>query len=209
MPKLHAVRTTAGFARETWVVGLFLTLVMPLVILLLAHGVIHIPLFETQGTMIFLFFAWVTSAQAIFSLYRLGSRASWKVSATMVVTVVFVGFTYLWAGESFTHFLYPVPGQAVAYFQAAAWHQGLFETFVAVASLAIVAVWGVLYANAHGMKMPFPGWLEHLHRKLYVAFLNALYVEDLFRALNPFADRTRSTKSYRIRTRSGSCDDAV
>lgn len=209
MPELHAVRTTASFARETWVVGLFLTLVMPLAILLLAHGVIHIPLFETQGTMIFLFFAWVTSAQAIFSLYRLGSRASWKVSATMVVTVVFVGFTYLWAGESFTHFLYPVPGQAVAYFQAAAWHQGLFETFVAIASLAIVAVWGVLYANAHGMKMPFPGWLEHLHRKLYVAFLNALYVEDLFCALNPFADRTRSTKSYRIRTRSGSCDDAV
>lgn len=209
MPEQHAVAETASFPLATWVVGVLLTLVMPLVMVLLAHGAINIPLFEAQGTMIFMFFAWVTSAQAIFSLYRLSSQASWKVSATMIVTVVFVGFTYLWAGESFTHFLYPVPGQAGAYFQAAAWHQGLFEAFVAVTSLAIVAVWGVLYANAHGMKMPFPGWLEHLHRKLYVAFLNALYVEDLFCALNPFADRTRSTKSYRIRTRSGSCDDAV
>ncbi|MBS0152251.1 MAG: NADH-quinone oxidoreductase subunit L [Nitrospira sp.] len=198
IPERLTVSEPAGFPLATWVVGLLLTLVMPLVMVLLAHGAINIPLFETQGTMIFMFFAWVTSAQAIFSLYRMSSHASWKVSATMILTVVFVGFTYLWAGESFTHFLYPAPGQAGAYFQAAAWHQGLFEIFVAVTSLAIVAVWGVLYANAHGMKMPFPRWLEYLHRKLYVAFLNALYVEDLFRTLKPFADRTRFTKSYRI-----------
>lgn len=198
MPESHAVRETAGFALAPWVVGLLLTLVMPLVILLLAHGAIHIPLFEAQGTMIFLFFAWVTSAQAIFSLYRLRSPASWKASVTMIMTVVLVGFTYLWAGESFTHFLYPASGQAVTYFQAAAWHQGFFETFVAITSLAIVTVWGVLYANAHGMKMLFPSWLEQLHRKLYVTFLNALYVEDIFRALNPFASRTRFTKPNRI-----------
>lgn len=198
VPEQHAVSEAEGFSLTTWLVGLLLTLVMPLVMVLLAHGVISISLFEAQSTMIFMFFAWVTSAQAIFSLYRLGSHASWKPSATMVVTVVFVGFTYLWAGESFTHFLYPVPGQAGAYFQAAAWHQGLFETFVAITSLAIVAVWGVLYAHAHGMKMLFPEWLEQLHRKLYVAFLNALYVEDIFRALNPLAGRTRSTKPHRM-----------
>ena len=110
MPESHAVRETTGFALAPWVVGLLLTLVMPLVILLLAHGAIHIPLFETQGTMIFLFFAWVTSAQAIFSLYRLRSPASWKASATMIMTVVLIGFIYLWAGESFTHFLYPAHG---------------------------------------------------------------------------------------------------
>ena len=48
------------------------------------------------------------------------------------------------------------------------------------------------------MNMLFPGWLEQLHRTLYVAFLNALYVEDIFRALNPFASRTRLTKPNRI-----------
>lgn len=198
MPEPHVVRETAGFARATWVVGMLLTLVMPLVILLLAHGAIHIPLFETQGTMIFLFFAWVTSAQAIFSLYRLGSRASWKASAAMVVTVVLVGITYLWAGESFTHFLYPVPGQAGAYFQAAAWPRGLFETFVVIAAMAIVAVWGLLYANAHGMKMLLPGWVEQLYRRLYVTFLNALYVEDVLRRVNPSSRGVRSTKASRI-----------
>lgn len=198
MPEQHTVRKTTAFSLATWFVGLLLTLVMPLAILLLTHGAINIPLFETQGTMIFLFFAWVTSAQAIFSLYRLGSQASWKASLTMIVTVVFVGFTYLWAGESFTNFLYPYPGQAAAYFQAAAWHQGLFETFVAIAALAIVGVWGVLYANTHGMRMLLPGWLEQLHRKLYMASLNALYVEDILRRLNPFLRDIRSRKFDRI-----------
>ncbi len=198
MPEQRAVRETEGFSLATWVVGLLLTLVVPLVILLLAHGVIDIPLFETQGTMIFLFFAWVTSAQAIFSLYRLGSQASWKASATMIVTVVFVGFTYLWAGESFTHFLYPVLGQAGLYFQAAEWHRGLFEIFVVITALAIVAVWGVLYATTHGMKMLLPVWAEQLHRRLYVAFLNALYVEDILHRLNPFSRRARPRKPYRV-----------
>lgn len=198
IPNQKIVRERPGFAFSTWGTGLLLTLVMPLVIVLLAHGAINLSLFESQGTMIFLFFAWVTSAQAIFSLYRLGADASWKASAMMIMTLVLIGFTYLWAGESFTHFLYPVPGQAGAYFQVAAWPQGLFETFIVMTSLAIVGVWGVLYANAHGMKMILPEWLEPLYGKMYVTFLNALYVEDILRAMSPFSKRVRSTKLHRI-----------
>ena len=118
----------------TWITGLIITLLLPLVIVLMAHGVVNIPLFAAQGTVIFLFFAWVTSAQAIFSLYRLEAVASWKVSAMMVATLSFIGLTYLWAGETFTHFLYPAPGEAAAYFQAAAWHPSLFDAFVAALS---------------------------------------------------------------------------
>ena len=84
LPGHHAFREPAGFSFMTWATGLVITLLLPLVIVLMAHGVVNIPLFEAQGTVIFLFFAWVTSAQAIFSLYRLEAVASWKVSATMV-----------------------------------------------------------------------------------------------------------------------------
>ena len=62
----------------------------------------------------------------------------------MVATLSLVGLTYLWAGETFTHFLYPVPGQVSAYFEAAAWNQRLFDSFVALATFLIVAVWVVL-----------------------------------------------------------------
>jgi NADH-quinone oxidoreductase subunit L len=193
LPSHHAFREPAGFSFMTWATGLIITLLLPLVIVLMAHGVVKIPLFEAQGTVIFLFFAWVTSAQAIFSLYRLEAVASWKVSATMVATLSFIGLTYLWAGESFTHFLYPAPGQAAAYFQAAAWHQGLFDAFVALSALLIIAVWVILYGKAHGIRLLLPAWLGTIYTRVYVAFLSGLYVEEVLHAL------ARAPKRVRIR----------
>jgi len=115
------------------------------------------------------------------------------VSATMVATLSFIGLTYLWAGESFTHFLYPAPGQAAAYFQAAAWHQGLFDAFVALSALLIIAVWVILYGKAHGIRLLLPAWLGTIYTRVYVAFLSGLYVEEVLHAL------ARAPKRVRIR----------
>ncbi|HJU05607.1 MAG TPA: proton-conducting transporter membrane subunit, partial [Nitrospiraceae bacterium] len=195
LPGHHTVRETTRFSLMTWATGLVITLLLPLVIVLMAHGVVNIPLFEAQGSVIFLFFAWVTSAQAIFSLYRLEAAASWKVSATMVATLSFIGLTYLWAGESFTHFLYPAPRQAAAYFEAAAWHRGLFDAFVALSALMIVAVWVVLYGKAHGMRLWLPTRLGSISARVYVAFLSGLYVEDLVQALARDPKRIRRPRT--------------
>jgi NADH-quinone oxidoreductase subunit L len=182
LPVAHSMRDTREFAFLPWITGLAITLILPLIIVLMAHGLVNIPLFETQGTLIFLFFAWVTSAQAIFSLYRLNAVASWKVSITMVATLTLIGLTYLWAAEAFTHFLYPAPGQVATYFEAAAWNQSLFDSFVALSAFLIVAVWVVLYGKAHGIRLLLPRWLDRLRDRLYVALLNGLYVEALLRA---------------------------
>lgn len=185
LPESRRAGDTPAFSFVPWGTGLAITLVLPLLILLVAHGLVHISLFESQSTMIFLFFAWVTSAQAIFSLYRLNMVASWKVSLTMLATLTFIGLTYLWAGDAFTHFLYPAPEQVAAYFQAAAWHQGLFDTVVILSALIIIGVWVLLYGKAHGYQPMLPAWLGTLHTRLYVAFLGNLYVEDLLRAMRP------------------------
>jgi NADH-quinone oxidoreductase subunit L len=182
LPASYAARDTKEFAFLPWITGLAITLILPLFIVLMAHGLVNIPLFETQGTLIFLFFAWVTSAQATFSLYRLNAVGSWKVSITMVAALTFIGLTYLWAGEAFTHFLYPAPGQVAAYFEAAAWNQRLFDSFVALSTFLIVAVWVILYGKAHGMRLLLPRWLDGLRDRLYVALLSGLYVEALLKA---------------------------
>ncbi|HJR75387.1 MAG TPA: proton-conducting transporter membrane subunit [Nitrospiraceae bacterium] len=201
LPPQHAVRDATGFAFMPWITGLVITLVLPLLIVLMAHGVVNIPLFEAQGTVIFLFFAWVTSSQAIFSLYRLNAVASWEVSATMLGALAFIGLTYLWAGESFTHFLYPASGAAAAYFKAAAWSQGLFDTFVACSAVLVVGVWVVLYGKAHGVRLLLPTWLERFHTRLYVAFLNALYIEDIIRIARPERSTVRRYRENPMRER--------
>ncbi len=185
-PKAHDARS---FSLTTWATGLGVTLILPLVILLAAHGVVQIPLLDAQGSVIFLFFGWVTSSQVMFSLYRVPTGTSWKVSATMLGALTLIGLTYLWAGESFTHFLYPTPGDAERYFRAAEWPRFLFDAFVGLAAVFIVGVWALIYGKAHGLAFLVPGWMESLRARAYVAFLNGLYVEDAVRAMKRSARR--------------------
>jgi len=190
LPPTTGVEEDKTFSPVTWATGFAVTLILPLTILLAAHGLVQIPLLEEQGSVIFLFFGWVTSSQAVFSLYRLHAVASWKVSLTMLGALSLIGVTYLWAGNAFTHFLYPAPGEAAGYFQAAEWNRSLFDVFVIVSALLVIAVWIFIYGKAHGIRFLMPAWMERLRVRAYVAFLNGLYVEDLVRAVGRQCRRT-------------------
>lgn len=190
LPPVAGVEEAKSFSPVTWATGFAVTLILPLTILLAAHGLVQIPLLEEQGSVIFLFFGWVTSSQAVFSLYRLHGVASWKVSLTMLGALSLIGVTYLWAGNAFTHFLYPAPGEAAGYFQAAEWNHSLFDVFVIVSALLVVAAWIFIYGRAHGIRLLMPAWVEGVRVRAYVAFLNGLYVEDLVRAVGRQCRRT-------------------
>jgi NADH-quinone oxidoreductase subunit L len=178
----HAVEEIE-LSRLAWGTGFLATLVLPLGILLAAHGVLSIPLLESQGTVIFLFFAWVTSSQAILTLTRLRAVASWKVSAAMLLTLLFVVFIYLFAAETFTHFLYPDPRDVAFYFQAAALPGRLFDILVIGSVLVTILGWVYLYAHAHGRTVQMPAWVEEWRLRLYVPFLNRLYADALYAKL--------------------------
>ncbi|WHZ23858.1 MAG: NADH dehydrogenase, subunit 5 [Nitrospira sp.] len=168
------------FSNLAWSTGFLTTLLLPLVILLVTHGVLSIPLLESQGTVIFLFFIWVTSSQAILSLTHLRAVASWKVSTAMLLTLVLVVFTYLFAVESFTHFLYPNPDEVASYFKAAALPGRLFDSLVVGTTLLTILSWCYLYARAHGRTIRIPGWIETSMHRLYVTFMNRLYLDQLY-----------------------------
>ena len=157
----------AGFSRLTWSTGFVTTLFIPLLILLVTHGVLRIPLLESQGTVIILFFIWITSSQAILTLTRLRAVASWKVSAAMLLTLLFVVFVYLFAVESFTAFLYPNPEEVASYFKAADLPDWLFDLIVVMAALMTILGWTYLYMRAHGRTVWMPAWIEGLRIRLY------------------------------------------
>ena len=171
------------FSRLTWFTGFTTTLFIPFLILLVTHGVLHIPLLESQGTVIFLFFIWVTSSQAILTLIRLRAVASWKVSMAMLLILLFVVFNYLFAVESFTAFLYPNPGEVASYFHAAALPDWLFDGLIGETALVIILGWFYIYAKAHGRTMWVPGWVEGFRLRLYVLFMNRLYVDHAYERL--------------------------
>jgi NADH-quinone oxidoreductase subunit L len=173
----------SSYSRLTWVTGFVTTLLVPLLILLVTHGALRIPLLEAQGAVIFLFFIWITSSQAILTLTRLRAVASWKVSAAMLLTLLFVVFVYLFAVESFTAFLYPNPQEVASYFKAAELPSRLFDMMIGAATLMTVIGWVYVYIRAHGRTLPVPGWIDAIRIRLYVLFLNRLYVDEVLHRL--------------------------
>ncbi len=166
--------------QASWVTGLIITLIMPLFILMVAHGLLEVPLQDAHGAVIFLFFSWVTASQAIFSLYRLHNVATWKVSGAMISTLFLMGFTYLWAGEQFTHFLYPEPGAADAFFVAAALNPAVFDMMILLATFFVLFSWGYVYIDAKGHTIPKPDWILAWQQRLYILLINRLYVDLIY-----------------------------
>lgn len=167
------------YSPVTWMTGFLTTLLIPLLILLATHGVLQIPLLESQGTVIFLFFIWITSSQAILTLTRLRAVASWKVAVAMLLTLLFIVFVYLFAVESFTAFLYPNPEEVASYFKAGDLPDMLFELLLVGSTLIAIMGWIYLYMRAHGRTVWTPSWINDLRIRLYVLFLNRLYIDAI------------------------------
>jgi NADH-quinone oxidoreductase subunit L len=194
-PRDEAVARTE-FSSLAWLTGFITTLILPLIILLAGHGVLNIPLRDSQGAVIFLFFGWVTSSQAILTLYRLHAVASWKVAATMLFTLFLVVVTYLLAAESFTYFLFPASGEAAYHFKAGALPDAFFDFLVGAAALLIVLGWILIYANAHGQSIRLPEWVNPLQVRLYLLLMNRLYLD----ALSLTIGRRFRRMAYRLNT---------
>jgi NADH-quinone oxidoreductase subunit L len=156
------------------------TLLMPLMILLVAHGVLQIQIRDSQGAVIFLFFIWVTSSQAILTLTRLRAVASWKVSAAMLIALLVIVFTYLFAAERFTAFLYPDRDVVDSYYRAAALPGFLFDGLVVMTTLLIFLGWVFLSAQTTGHRLRTPPWMERARIHLYVFFMNRLYLDAAY-----------------------------
>jgi NADH-quinone oxidoreductase subunit L len=177
------------FSTLTWLTGFLTTLILPLIILLAAHGILRIPLGDSQGTTIFLFFGWATSSQAILTLYRLRAVASWKVAASMLLTLFLVVITYLLAAESFTHFLFPAPGEVASHFQAGALPVALFDVLVSAFALVIILGWMLIYAESHGRTIGMPEWLATVRARIYLLLMNRLYLDIVAIRLGRFFRR--------------------
>ncbi len=195
-PPGHVREEVESYPRLPWFTGVTFTLLLPLAILLATHDLLHIPLRSTQGAAVFLFFAWVTSSQAILSLYRLKAVGSWKVAGIMVIALGLVVSTYLWAAEAFTHFLYPLPGEASRYFEIAAFPLWLFDLFVAAVTLLIIGGWVVIYTNIKGQHRFMPSWVAAMMPRFYVWFWNRLFIDALYakaaQAVNRLAFRVNA-----------------
>ncbi len=174
-PSGHEVKIS--YNQLSFVTGLIITLVLPLIILMVAHDMLNIPLQNAHGAVILLFFAWVTASQVMFSLFRFHAVASWKIASAMIVSLFFIGFIYLWAAEVFTHFLYPGPGVANGFFLAAGLNPIVFDLLIVLATLLILISWIFVYADSKGQKIFIVQWINSIKKRLYMLLINRFYID--------------------------------
>ena len=161
-----------------WLLGLVTTLVIPLVILLVAHNLLHVPLLESQGNVVFLFFIWLTASQSLSTLARVQVISSLSVMVGLLLALVVAAFAYLWAVESFTHFLYPNHQEVLGYFAAAALPKSLFNAIVIVASVLVVCRWHYLFRLAQGRPIETPTWAAAGMKRVWLILANRLYMDE-------------------------------
>ena len=98
----------------------------------------------------------------------------------MIGSLFFIGFTYLWAAEEFTHFLYPEPGVADGFFVSAALNPQVFDALVLLATVLILISWISVYTNAKGQKIFITDWVNSFRKQLYILLINRFYVDLVY-----------------------------
>ena len=171
----HEVKIS--YNQLSFVTGLIITLVLPLIILMVSHDMLNIPLQNAHGAVVLLFFAWMTASQVMFSLFRFHAVASWKIASAMIVSLFFIGFIYLWAAEVFTHFLYPEPGVVDGFFLAAGLNPIIFDLLIVLATLLILISWIFVYADSKGQKIFIVQWINSIKKRLYILLINRFYID--------------------------------
>lgn len=175
-------RRPVRVTRLPWMVALGITVVVPALVLGLAHLLIAADFVHTQGAIILLFFGWVTGAQVFFSIHRLPSENPWRSMGMTLLSFVIVVVGYTLVGHIFEKFLYPDRTISDAIYAAAGIDLIPFDTLVVLLTLMMVGAWLMtIYADAVDFRgRPGSRW-NRIYLNLYALFSREFYVADLYR----------------------------
>lgn len=184
--------TRPGPSGLSWVAGFVTSLVLPLAILVGVHQALNISLQDSQGLVIFLFFSWATASHAMLTLFRVQATGV-MAQGVLLVAIAAIATAYLFAAEAFRHFLFPDASVVTAYFEAAALPNGVFLGIAGFSVLLIGVGWISIYRqHARGSAHP-SGWSKTLRTRLYLLFMNRLYLDGAALRLLGTLKRTAQT----------------
>ncbi len=186
----HAVEKEKKEGSTGWVTALLVSLILPFGLVTAAHYYLDIAVLDSHGLLIFLLFSWVTASHATMTIFHSNIQQSVALHGYVLVVVGFITAAYLFAAETFTHFLYPDPAVVSAYFQAGALPNGVFILIIVLFLLSITGGWFFLYTHRTGQGHLLP---RNLLIHLYLFFANRLYLDGVAMRINSALARAGKT----------------
>ena len=165
--------------RPPWLIMAAITLIIPALVLVLAHWLVQQDFFQKQGAIVLLFFGWVTGAQLIFATYRMRSERAGRLLTLILAsfTVVVVGYTLI--SHVFELFLYPDAQFRELIHSASSINVVWFDVLIVLTTLVIVVGWLVTYYSEQNgkRKANAPGRLRLI---FYALITREFYLADLY-----------------------------
>lgn len=163
----------------SWVIFAGITIAAPLVIVVIAHQMVDEGFLSHQGAMILLLFGWITGAQTLFFVYKIGGEQPFKLLGYVLLSFALVILGYVLVGHTIDTLLYPDPAFREALYEAASLPAPLFTTLMLLLVVAIAASWLLVFRSA-ARGEPLTRRYRQLYLSLYAWMSRELYVADLY-----------------------------
>jgi len=156
-----------------------ITLVIPAVVLVLAHWLVSPEFYQMQGAVILLFFGWVTGTQLIFATFRMRTERAAHLFTIVLTsfTVIVIGYTLI--SHVFELFLYPDPAFRELIHLASNINVVWFDILIVLTTIVIVFGWlSTYYAERNGRRgrqKPRRVWLS-----FYALISREFYLADIY-----------------------------
>lgn len=171
-------------ARLPWLLAALITVLVPALLLGLSHWLVGPYFFHEQGSVVLLFFGWVTGAQVFFSIYKLPSEQPWRLMVLLVLSMLVVVAGYTLVGHVFESFLYPDPAMRHALYAAAGINLVAFDLISVLLTLVLVGAWMVtFYAQSLDLQGRRGSLWNAIYLNLYALFSRELYLVDVYARL--------------------------
>ena len=163
----------------SWVVFAGITITVPLAIVFGAHQIVDEGFLHHQGAMILLLFGWITGAQTLFFVYKVGAERPFTVLLYVILSFGLVIVTYVIVGHAFDSLLFPDPAFREALYQAASINFTGFLMVLALLIALISAGWLLVFRSAAAQE-PLTRRYRGLYFSLYALLSREFYIADLY-----------------------------
>jgi NADH-quinone oxidoreductase subunit L len=163
----------------SWVVFAGITIIVPLLIVFGAHQIVSEGFLHHQGAMILLLFGWITGAQTLFFVYKVGGERPFTVLLYVILSFGLVILTYAIVGHAFDALLYPDPAFREALYQAASVNFTWF-VLVLVVLIALISAGWLLVFRSTAAREPLTRRYRGLYLNLYALLSREFYISDLY-----------------------------
>jgi NADH-quinone oxidoreductase subunit L len=168
--------------RKPWLLMAAMTLLIPGVIIVLAHWLVAQDFFHKQGAIVLLFFGWMTGAQLLFITYRMRTKNFGRLALMMLASFVIVVLGYTMISHAFDLFLYQDQAFSARLYAAAGIDVLWFDSLVVLVTLIIIARWLRIYylgrQGRYSERLYEPLWLN-----FYALISRDFYIIELYTAL--------------------------